>query len=162
MRFPRGRRVGETYEASDMQKLMSLLSLTMLLTAVAAAGMWDLPEGTWVAKVGNPYGFFEMEVGTPESKSLTLVYGERSKDSRKTVLRGRYKVLANKGDIHFSWRLEEVAVTGRGPSTATLGSLDVASGDEISGVFTFEGDSVVATFFDGQSQKLLTRRCSKK
>ena len=119
--------------------------------------MFDLPEGTWAEQRDGPYSYFEMEIGTPESKSFALVYGERSKDSRRTTLQGTYKVLANKGDPHFSWSIEQVSVSGRGPRQATLDGFEVKEGDKLSGHLAWTDNGATLTLFDSKSQVILTR-----
>ena len=139
-------------------RVVGALTLILLfLCVVAQAGMFELPEGNWEEDRGESFSYFEMNIGSPESKSFELVFGERSKDSRMTRLTGVYKVIANKGDPHFRWTVSEVTVRGKGPQRAILGSLKVEKGDELSGHLSLDGDSATLTIFDDQSQKVLTR-----
>ena len=126
------------------------------------AGLFDLPEGHWEEERGESYSYFEMNIGSPETKSFELVYGERSKDSRMTQLTGTYKVLANKGDPHFSWTVKDVTVRGKGPQRAILGDLKVEKGDELSGHLSLQDDKATLTIFDDQSQPVLTRTLVEK
>jgi hypothetical protein len=130
--------------------------LLLGLSLAGAAGMFDLIEGEW-EEVSTSYSFFEMQVGNAESRSFTLVFGERSKDSRRTTLRGTYKVLANKGDPHFSWIITESSVSGRGPRQATLKGMKVSKGTKLSGILVHEKGGVTLNLFDAESQLFLTK-----
>lgn len=144
-------------------RISGIVFLLLLLFCVGAqAGMFDLPEGHWEEEPGESFSYFEMKIGSPESKSFELVFGERSKDSRMTQLTGTYKVLANKGDPHFSWKITDVTVRGKGPQRAVLGSLTVEKGDELSGYLSLQGDSATLTIFDDQSQPVVTRTLTER
>lgn len=130
--------------------------MVLLLTLVAQASMFDLPEGVW--KDGPPGDFCRLEVGTPETRTFELSYGEVSRDSRQTTIRGTYKVTATKGDAHLQWTVTAASVQGKGPKRVTLGGLEVKSGDTLTALITWgDEQKITLTVFDPEIQPVFTR-----
>lgn len=122
--------------------------LVLLLTLVAQASMFDLPEGVWQ---DGPHDPCRLEVGTPESRLFRLTYG-------KTTLSGTYEVTATKGDAHLKWTIAEVSVAGQASKKATLESLEVKPGDILRALLTWGDDrKITLTVFDPDIQPIYTR-----
>ncbi|MGE4200900.1 MAG: hypothetical protein AB7J86_09655 [Vulcanimicrobiota bacterium] len=129
-----------------MRKLMTVL----LLTLVAQASMFDLPEGVWQ---DGPRDFCRLEVGTPENRAFRLTYGDL-----KTTISGTYQVTATKGDAHLKWTVGDVSVQGRGSKTVSLGGLEVKSGDTLTALITWgDEQKITLTVFDPEIQPVFTR-----
>ena len=78
--------------------------LVLLLTLVAQASMFDLPEGVWQ---DGPHDPCRLEVGTPESRLFRLTYGPSIKVfvrvlGRRITLRVDSRIIAEIDDSSFT------------------------------------------------------------
>lgn len=127
---------------------MTRLGLPLLLSsAVLAQGMFDLFNGTWsgTTEKGN-----RLELSTVSSADhhFCLKYGD------SVTIDGVYRVTANKGQPHVSFRPEAISESGKSFQTFNLEGWTLQVGQDSRAIIDYQDHKLGLSRFDPESQFL--------
>ncbi len=138
-----------------MRYLTRLCLVLLLSSMIYAQGMFDLFSGTWSGTTEKGQ-ILELHTESSSAHRFWLKYGE------SVTIEGVYRVTANKGQPHVSFRPEKISESGKSTENFSLEGWNLKVGQASRAIIDYGDHKLGLSRFDPESQFLGSTELTKK